>query len=571
MRSFLTCLLLIVLNASNLCGQIVSEPSVADRPYEEELKNKLEQTYFKNVSEQVFTIEYKKESKIGFHYKFKHSFKGYPVYDSYILVHLDKTLKPYLVQTNLKEITKEVTETDFKGQNTWFKTDGDLVAARQVLEFNVEKGQNFAMVYDRYGRILSSNDPRLYFFKKDSMVSAMVYLPNPIVTDNAKYGGSYVDNVNKTNSILDNARRKVRFPATYDSGKFILQHDKFRIKDLNPPIEEPVQPTDTFFNYKRDESGFEDVNAYYHIYAYYEYLKGKGFVDLIDSIEIDSHGENGDDNSFFDPSKYPFTLEFGTGGVDDAEDAQVVIHELGHSLSHLAATGTANGGERLIMEEGQADYLCLSYSRSLSSNHPYRVFSWDAHNEFWDGFNGNTTLTYPERSGIKDIDREIWSTALICMLEKIGREKSDEIVLNYYYHQVGNSNMPAMARVILKMDSMLHGGKHVAAIWQCFNDRQILDTVPWYLIGVRDLVRNPDYKLINSYAFSLGLEPAEIKIAKNVDLSSVEIYDQLGQKLRTIESGEPLIMHPEDFVPGIYYIRLLLMSGKNTEPLKLIR
>ncbi|MEZ4916786.1 MAG: hypothetical protein R2836_07345 [Chitinophagales bacterium] len=53
-------------------------------------------------------------------------------------------------------------------------------------------------------------------------------------------------------------------------------------------------------------------------------------------ISVDTHGNNGADNSFFSPAT-PLRLIFGEGGVDDAEDADVIIHEYGHAISHFAA------------------------------------------------------------------------------------------------------------------------------------------------------------------------------------------------------------------------------------------
>ena len=43
------------------------------------------------------------------------------------------------------------------------------------------------------------------------------------------------------------------------------------------------------------------------------------------------HGFNGADNSSYSPGTG--RLQFGEGGVDDAEDSDVVHHELGHGPS----------------------------------------------------------------------------------------------------------------------------------------------------------------------------------------------------------------------------------------------
>ena len=44
------------------------------------------------------------------------------------------------------------------------------------------------------------------------------------------------------------------------------------------------------------------------------------------AIDVDCHGFNGGDNSAFNPGTNPPSIVFGQGGVDDAEDADVIIH-----------------------------------------------------------------------------------------------------------------------------------------------------------------------------------------------------------------------------------------------------
>ena len=67
-----------------------------------------------------------------------------------------------------------------------------------------------------------------------------------------------------------------------------------------------------------------------------------------------------DDNSFY--SSMTHELVLGTGGVDDGEDADVIVHEYGHSLQDQAAPGSLQKREGATMGEGFGDYLAAMMS-----------------------------------------------------------------------------------------------------------------------------------------------------------------------------------------------------------------
>ena len=98
----------------------------------------------------------------------------------------------------------------------------------------------------------------------------------------------------------------------------------------------------------------------------------------------------------------PTLHAFGEGGVDDAEDGDVIIHELGHAISHMRANSNS-GTERSTYDEALGDYFAERYGRLLgiTSN---RVFDWDGNNTFWSGrsvsYDGvkTTTTWYLETS-----------------------------------------------------------------------------------------------------------------------------------------------------------------------------
>ncbi len=527
----------------------------------------------KLLGDQKLELESIKKSPIGTHYIFKHLVKGMAVYQSFIQVNYDQSDNLVLIINNLVKYEDYfypkslVIKGDF-----WMNTNYGLTPVYKTSKWDSITHQSVENFYTLDDQKLLTYNPKLYFQSPDSLVSAMVYLPNPIVAANAKYGDKgFIDDGDKNTPELTNTRSKVRVPLRFANGKFKLTDGLITIKNIHDPAIAPVEPTDTFLNYTRDQSGFEDINAFYHLHNYSNYLRKIGFSKLLDTIYVDTHGSGGEDNSSFDPGVYPYVLEFGTGGVDDAEDGQVIIHEFGHSLSTLASSGTVQGNQRMAMEEGQADYVAMSYSRSLSKNKRNEVFSWDGHNEFWSGFTTNTSLKYKDLTGIKDVDREVWSTALMCIRDKFRGTKSDSIIFSSYYLQASQSTMPQMARVILKMDSILFKGKDVAFIWQCFTDRGILDTVPRSLTKLTPINIKEEIKILNTTDYSQGLAPLRIQLANPYLWNAIEIYDNIGQKIISITTTKEIILMPQDYKAGVYYLKFNSASGSQNISKKIIR
>ena len=157
------------------------------------------------------------------------------------------------------------------------------------------------------------------------------------------------------------------------------------------------------FNSTRSPQLFEAANTYYHIDRYMRYINtappaGLGLTvvpsQYVGGVRFDPHGLNGADNSHYTPATG--VVAFGEGGVDDDEDADVIIHELGHGLHDWVATGALSQVNGL--SEGTGDYFAQSYSRAYgnvpSANPAWHwVFSWDGHNPFWAGRTTNYAAT----------------------------------------------------------------------------------------------------------------------------------------------------------------------------------
>lgn len=260
--------------------------------------------------------------------------------------------------------------------------------------------------------------------------SGMIFNPDPLSVAQATYTGSYVDASDATNSFLDAARSSVEIPELeFASNVYKLKGTYAEIKNLaNPNKGLFTQATNTF-NFTRFDDGFEAVNAYYHIDKSLRYINQTLQIPCIPLTNsgvlwFDPSAENGADNSHYSNGQ----LHFGEGGVDDAEDADVILHELGHGLHDWITNGSLSQVNGL--SEGSGDYWAQSYSRSLNqwptTNAAYqKVFNWDG--PAWSSTrNTNYSPNYPGGLvGQIHTDGQIWSTALMKIWDVIGRTKTD--------------------------------------------------------------------------------------------------------------------------------------------------
>ncbi|HEU4567209.1 MAG TPA: M36 family metallopeptidase, partial [Marmoricola sp.] len=116
--------------------------------------------------------------------------------------------------------------------------------------------------------------------------------------------------------------------------------------------------------YHRDADQFEQVMGYYWVTQAQHYLQSLGFGTTLPPVNqrqielrLDQYGG---DNSFFRSDKANITL--GKGGVDDAEDAEVIVHEYGHSVQDGQVPGVGTTEEAGSIGEGFGDYLAVAVS-----------------------------------------------------------------------------------------------------------------------------------------------------------------------------------------------------------------
>ncbi|HKO56490.1 MAG TPA: proprotein convertase P-domain-containing protein [Thermoanaerobaculia bacterium] len=275
------------------------------------------------------------------------------------------------------------------------------------------------------------------------------------------------------------------------------------IVDAEGPAVPPVDVGQPLL-FHRGEPGFEDVNAYFQIDRSLLTLQLLGYVGarriIAYPLPIDAHAANGADNSYYIPSAVAGrgTLFFGEGGTDDAEDSDLMLHELGHAIQDWIAPGTFGGpsaSESRAMGEGFGDYWSFSstYAATVRSGRdPFCIADWDARCAGDDpsqqcGYaagadclrrvdSAKTMADYiqSETAGTEHRNGEIWSSALREIFLAAGKEVTDTIVIESHFGVPPNPTFAVMARRMLEVDRQLYAGAHAAVICAAMSRRGIL-------------------------------------------------------------------------------------------------
>jgi Zn-dependent metalloprotease len=189
----------------------------------------------------------------------------------------------------------------------------------------------------------------------------------------------------------------------------------------------------------------------------------------------------GADNSFATDKQDE--IRFGKGGVDDAEDAEVILHEYGHAI-HFAQGFQFSTEEAGAISEGFGDYWAVTVTEvvgtrlGVPSPDPACVADWDS-----------TSYTSSEPHCLRRLDEgkkypgdlvgevhadgEIWSQALWDIRNAIGNVKADTAILEGQFGFDGGT-MPSLAADIVSAARTLYGPATAAQVTGAFESRGIL-------------------------------------------------------------------------------------------------
>ena len=539
-------------------------------------------------------LAFSKNTKHTKQFLFAVYYQNLPIYNHTIKISLDANFNilsvkkecPYLSLLENYTVENEVNEWSKKNIDQTILSkwnDIQLVKSKQYqIYFENEKPQivlqltawnkslDEAILIGLDGAILKEINYARHLLK-DTLVAAKVFKPDPLTTLNKLYGGIYIDNNDANDTWINNAYFTVNLPISFNNNNqtFSLENGFVRIEDFESPNILPTTNTTPNFIFTRNQPGFEECNIVYHITQFQNYIASIGYDTLLTGgITADAHGQFGADNSVFVRNGGNPTLSFGTGGVDDAEDADVIIHEYCHGISWSANGNDNFSNERAGLDEGVADYFATSYSRSLNTYNWENMFSWDGHNSFWAGRIANTTTNYGTTNDMYQLG-EIWNSAMSAISTNLGNFITDRLMLESLHFFTNNTTLPEAAMYVLKADTLLFNGMNTPNICAHFQLRNILNSncLP---VSIAEIQNSPVCQLVNTMGFAKGENSLSI-LFPNYTNGSYVITDMTGKIIakELFRSSKNLAISPEKLQVGIYLLTLKI--GTQTQTFKIAK
>jgi hypothetical protein len=126
--------------------------------------------------------------------------------------------------------------------------------------------------------------------------------------------------------------------------------------------------------------------GYFWVNQAQEYLQSLGFGSTFPailkqpfSVKINQYGG---DNSY--QTDKPFRIRLGKGGVDDAEDAEVIVHEYGHAVHQSQVPGYGTSADAGAIGESFGDYLAVTVGLDAAGQYGWPVVANPACPMDWD-------------------------------------------------------------------------------------------------------------------------------------------------------------------------------------------
>ncbi|MFS8067535.1 MAG: M36 family metallopeptidase [Byssovorax sp.] len=391
------------------------------------------------------------ETPLGEHYTFPQVHAGVPVYGAEIKVHYNREGSVIAVNnTYVPGLERVTVRPSISAKQAADHADAALDVSTRRRAENEEAASVDLVIFAAEGsptlayRVVREGDGPTWEVFVDAHTGAALSEP----TDLNRYlnGTGKVFKINavvatQNNSLVDASDAAAAVPSTAYltvtlqglTGNGLLD-GTFAASSYNSKRASSATNT---FSYDRSMGGFNETMGYYYIDFAERYIQSLGFTNVNNRQQVFATDRYKQDNSYYTPSTKK--ISFGTGGVDDAEDGEVILHEYGHSIQDNEVPGFGSSAQAGAMGEGFGDYWAASVGAQLSGGYQDTcVAEWDAVS-YASGVPHclrrlDSTKHYPQNVvGEVHADGEIWSAALWQIRGSIGATNADKVILQAHF------------------------------------------------------------------------------------------------------------------------------------------
>ena len=428
-------------------------------------------------------------------YHFQHR-----IHRAYVTVHRDNNGRVYLIKNRAVPAIKLpktaqfiITKTaaivtaknSLRGKKTgvsvtdkealWFPKNSKLLPAWRITLHVREPRQDWIVYINaKTGNLISKYDN----LSESPKGTAQVFDPSPVT----QLGGflELLKGKSPVKIVPEKAYRRVTLRDLDNSG--YLQGKRVTTA---PTRQKRARSRAYTYIYSSDQNEFEQVMTYHHINEAIRYLEKLGYrgkrAIFHAAVKVNVNGTR-QDNSWYSPDEKQLT--FGTGAIDDAEDGETILHELGHAIQDAICPNFGQSHEAAAIGEGFGDYFAASYfAKRKPEDYQHCVMTWDG---LLLGLQQqyqppclrfvDSKKTYADFKAKPDYEHdngEIWSATLWQIRAAVGQSVADRIIVESHFQLDGFTTFTRAARAILDADQNLYGGKNKKKLQSIFRRRKI--------------------------------------------------------------------------------------------------
>jgi hypothetical protein len=309
---------------------------------------------------------------------------------------------------------------------------------------------------------------------------ALVFIPNPVQSSGDE---SLTDQKDSATAVPRGAYYEVTLTDLDGSG--YLSGARANVRSTTGT---PAYTTNGTYFYDRHDDQFEQVMSYFWGTEAQKYLQSLGFGSTLPAVNAESQDykvdQYGVDNSFSWDKHDIITL--GKGGVDDAEDGEVIVHETGHAVHDAQVPGFGTSLEAGSIGEAFGDYFAVSVGYWVAKKYGVPIQADLACVMDWDSTSYTSTVPhclrrldagkhYPENVvGEVHADGEIWSQALYDIRLALGPTVADRIIIDAQFDFDPDTSFAAAAAKTVATARSLYGPSQASAVQKAFAARGIL-------------------------------------------------------------------------------------------------